>query len=63
MRLIRMPEVMHMTALGKTAIYERVKLGEFPQPVKLGRASCWVESEVQRWIAERIRQRDEPVDK
>ncbi|MGC0016535.1 helix-turn-helix transcriptional regulator [Ralstonia pseudosolanacearum] len=58
MRLIRLPEVTHMTGLGKTAIYNYIKLGEFPRPVKLGRTSCWVESEIVEWIAELVRRRD-----
>ncbi|WP_343661114.1 AlpA family transcriptional regulator [Ralstonia sp.] len=58
MRLIRMPEVIKMVGLGKTAIYDRIKDHRFPAPIKLGRASAWVESEVQEWIAERVRQRD-----
>lgn len=52
-----------MVGLGKTAIYGLIKDHTFPAPIKLGRASGWVESEVQEWIAERIQQRDGPVDK
>lgn len=53
-RLIRLPQVKQMVGLGTTAIYERIKQGSFPKPIKLGRMSMWVESEVQEWIAERI---------
>lgn len=53
-RLIRMSEVMKMTGIGKTAIYGRIKEHTFPEPVKLGRASTWVESDVQKWVDEQI---------
>ncbi|GAQ30257.1 prophage CP4-57 regulatory [Ralstonia sp. NT80] len=53
-RLIRMPEVMKMAGIGKTAIYGRIKEHTFPQPVKVGRASTWVESDVQKWVDEQI---------
>lgn len=42
-----------MTAVGlkKSAIYKKVKAGEFPAPVKLGpHAIGWLESAVQGWI-------------
>jgi predicted DNA-binding transcriptional regulator AlpA len=33
-----------------------VRKRKAPQPVKIGRATLWVESEVQAFIAERIRE-------
>lgn len=54
-RLLRLPAVMAMTGRGRTATLDDVKAGRFPAPVRIGRATCWAESEVQAWIAERIR--------
>jgi prophage regulatory protein len=34
------------------------KAGEFPRPVKIGCRNCWLESEVDAWIAEQIAKRD-----
>jgi prophage regulatory protein len=35
-----------------------VKEGRFPKPVKLGeKENCWIESEIEDWLAERIRAR------
>ncbi|MEO6918687.1 MAG: AlpA family transcriptional regulator [Collimonas sp.] len=56
-RFIRLPQVQEMVGLGKTVIYEKIKDGTFPQQVKLGRISGWVESEVQEWIARQIQRR------
>jgi prophage regulatory protein len=53
-RLIRLPQVKDMVGLGTTAIYDKIKKGEFPKQVKLGRLSGWVESEVQAWIGQQI---------
>ena len=53
-RLIRLPQVKAMVGLGTTAIYDKIKKGEFPRQVKLGRLSGWVESEVQDWISQQI---------
>lgn len=55
--MIRLPEVKRLVGLGTTAIYEKMKHGEFPKPVKIGRLSAWIESEVQEWITQMIRQR------
>lgn len=54
-KFIRLPEVKKMVGLGTTAIYDRMKLGEFPKQVKLGLLSVWVESEIQDWMREQIR--------
>ena len=43
-----------MVGLGTTAIYDKIKKGEFPRQIKLGRLSGWVESEVQSWISLQI---------
>ncbi|MGH8588602.1 MAG: helix-turn-helix transcriptional regulator [Gammaproteobacteria bacterium] len=60
-RLIRLPEVLDRTGLGKSAIYERIRLREFPSPVKLGRSSVFVEGEIQEWINAQIAARDQGV--
>lgn len=54
-KFIRLPEVKKMVGLGTTAIYDKMKLGEFPKQVKLGLISVWVESEIQNWMKEQIR--------
>ena len=53
-KLIRLPKVKEMVGLGTTAIYDKMKNGDFPKQVKLGRLSGWVESEVQAWISKQI---------
>jgi len=48
--LLRMPQVLDRVGLKKTVIYERIKAGTFPKPIKLGSASAWAESSVRDWI-------------
>lgn len=55
-RLIRLTAVLAAVGLGRTAVLDRVKAGTFPQPVKIGRATCWREAEVSQWIRERVRE-------
>lgn len=55
-RLIRLPAALHAVQLGRTAWLDLVKSKQAPQSVKIGRATFWVASEVQRFIADRIRQ-------
>ncbi len=54
-RLLRLPQVMERTLLGRSTIYEMMEAGAFPKPVKLNvRTNAWVESEIDEWVAERI---------
>jgi prophage regulatory protein len=60
MKFLRMNDVKALTGLGRSTIYKHIKLGIFPAAAKLGgRSVAWVESEVQAWIVERIRERDQ----
>jgi prophage regulatory protein len=60
-RLIRRRVVESITGLGRTQIYDLMKARRFPAAVPLGpRAVGWLESEVQGWIDERLKERDEP---
>lgn len=54
-RLLRLPAVLDRVALGRTAFLDLVREGKAPQPVKIGRATAWVESELSAWLHERIR--------
>lgn len=58
-RLIRMPQVMDLVGLKKTAIYAAMaeKGGQgFPAPVRIGnRAVAWREHEVLAWIESRTK--------
>lgn len=49
--LLRMPQVLDRVGLKKTVIYERIKAGTFPKPIKLGSASAWHTHEIDGWIA------------
>ncbi|MFM9914319.1 MAG: helix-turn-helix transcriptional regulator [Rhizobacter sp.] len=59
-RLVRLHECLQAVSLGRTAWLDLVKEGAAPRPVKIGRATCWVWSEVQAFIAARIRQSRAP---
>ncbi|HEJ9055911.1 TPA: AlpA family phage regulatory protein [Serratia fonticola] len=37
-------------------LYKLIKDGAFPKPIKLGRSSRWLKSEVEAWLQERITQ-------
>lgn len=55
-RLLRLPQVEHLTGLRRAHIYGLARRGEFPAPIKIGtRASAWRESQVSAWIDDRIR--------
>lgn len=56
--LLRIEDVMALLRLGRTTIYDYVKKGEFPAPIKLGpRRSVWPQSEILQWIAQQSQER------
>ena len=56
--LIKIEDVLKRTGLGRTLLYELIGQDAFPEPVKIGRKSCWVEYEVIAWIDEQIFRRN-----
>lgn len=54
-RILRRPEVEKLTGLARSTIYNRMEQGTFPKPVPLGgRLVGWLESDVDKWITERM---------
>ena len=54
--ILRRKHVEVRTELSRSSIYQYIKEGAFPKPVPLGpRAVGWLESEVNDWIATRVR--------
>ena len=52
--ILRLPEVMRLTGLGRSTIYRLLAAGQFPSPVQLSvRAVGWRRSAVDNWTAER----------
>lgn len=56
----RRPAVEAKTGLSRSTIYEKIKNGTFPKPIKLGpRAVGWLETEIDAWLEERLAERGE----
>ena len=54
-RFLRLPEVLEMTGMGKTFIYDRMKEGTFPKQIQLGsRSVVWNEQEVIQWMEDQM---------
>jgi predicted DNA-binding transcriptional regulator AlpA len=54
-KIIRLPQVRALVGLGKTTIYDKIKQGHFPKPLKLGRVSGWLEGDVRHGSTSRCR--------
>ena len=58
-RLLRRPEVEELTGLARATLYQKMAMGHFPRPVKLGaRAVAWPLSVITEWIESRKRECD-----
>lgn len=53
-RRISLALVEDKVGLRKSAIYERIKAGSFPKPVKSERVNLWVEAEVDAYIEQLV---------
>ena len=53
-KLIKLEKVCTITNFEKTYIYKHMEINQFPQKVKLGSATRWVEKEVVEWIKHHI---------
>jgi len=54
-RIIRWPELLQRIGLCRSYIHLLINRGDFPSQIKLGtRASGFLESQVDSWIAERV---------
>lgn len=57
--VVRIDEVTFITQMSRSMVYELIKKGLFPKPIKLGlRASGWILEEVEQWLANKVKERD-----
>lgn len=53
-KMVDMKFITNFTGLTDKWFYKLISEGLFPKPVKLGRSSRWLQSEVEKWVQERI---------
>jgi len=53
-QLVDMAFITGFTQLTDKWFYKLIQLGEFPKPIKLGRSSRWLQSEVDAWVQQLI---------
>ena len=54
-KLLRLRDVIKMTSLSRTTIYDYMAEGKFPKNIYLGpKISVWIEREIQEWINSQI---------
>ena len=62
--ILRLPTVRARTGLSRSTIYLRIAEGDFPRPIQLGvRAVGWLESEIDDWLDQQIKNRAEATGK
>lgn len=55
-QFIDMKFITQLTGLTDKWFYKLIQDGEFPKPIKLGRSSRWLKSEVELWLSARIKE-------
>lgn len=49
-RILRISDVVAYVGLSRSTIYFLIKSRAFPAPVKIGKCSCWLISDIDNWI-------------
>ena len=61
-KLLKLYEVAELLNVCKSQVYNLVKQGYLPKPIKIGkRGSGWLQSDIDSWFKSKIEQRDEEV--
>jgi prophage regulatory protein len=56
-QILRMFEVSDRIGLAKSSIYEQIRKGSFPKPIKLSpRSVGWLEADINSWLDEKVSQ-------
>lgn len=45
-----LPTLKNAIGLSRSNIYQQIQAGKFPAPLKIGRSSRWLASEIQAWV-------------
>lgn len=53
-QFVDMKFITRLTGLTDKWFYKLIQDGGFPKPIKLGRSSRWLQSEVEAWLQQRI---------
>lgn len=53
-QFVDMKFITRLTGLTDKWFYKLIQDGIFPKPIKLGRSSRWLQSEVEAWLQQRI---------
>lgn len=55
-QLLPLTDVEAAIGFKRSHIYDLIKQGRFPPPVAIGTCRRWKQSDIQKWIAEKIQQ-------
>ncbi|EIT7186877.1 MAG: AlpA family transcriptional regulator [Serratia marcescens] len=53
-KMVSMAFITEFTGCSDKWFYKLIQDGEFPKPIKLGRSSRWLKTEVEQWMQKRI---------
>lgn len=53
-KMVDMAFITEFTGLSDKWFYKLIQEGLFPKPIKMGRSSRWLRSEVEGWVQQRI---------
>lgn len=56
-RFLRIRQVLALVPVSRPTIYRMMERGEFPKALRIGSSSLWVESEINKWMNDKVADR------
>lgn len=56
-RFLRIRQVLALVPVSRPTIYRMMERGEFPKALRIGSSSLWVESEINKWMNDKVAER------
>ncbi|TBL64575.1 helix-turn-helix transcriptional regulator [Hafnia paralvei] len=53
-KMVDMVFITEFTGLSDKWFYKLIQDGQFPKPIKMGRSSRWLKSEIEEWVNKRV---------
>ena len=53
-KMVDMVFITEFTGLRDKWFYKLIQDGQFPKPIKMGRSSRWLKSEIEEWVNKRV---------
>lgn len=48
-KFLKLPDVLDRVGVSRTTVYDLIKAGKFPEPLRVGRSTLWPDYKIREW--------------